>query len=343
MTKRRDFGSVRKLRSGRWQVSYWHEGERHIGPHTFATKADSSTYLSTVEADIHRGAWVDPEAGKVMFRAFAESWLANRPDLRPRSVQLYRSLLDRHLLPSFGATPMARVTPSSVSRWHSALVAEKPAAAASAYRLLRAIFSSAVRDETLLRSPCRVTRGGTDRAIERPMLTVAQVEALTRATPTHLRAAVALAGWGALRRGEVLALRRRDVDPMRSMIRVERAQVELNDGSVIFGLPKTDAGVRAFAFRTRRLKWSQSIWPPMWVRTLTPCSSLGGVESRCARGPWRLPSGRLVHRWTPRRSLPRPSTLRATMAAAAGATTKELMRRAGHSSPAAASALPARH
>lgn len=45
------------------------------------------------------------------------------------------------------------------------------------------------------------------------MLTVAQVEALTRATPTHLRAALALAGWGALRRGEVLALRRRDVDP----------------------------------------------------------------------------------------------------------------------------------
>lgn len=130
MTKRRDFGSVRKLRSDRWQVSYWHEGERHIGPHTFATKADSSRYLSTVEADIHRGAWVDPEAGKVIFRVIAETWLG--PDLRPRSIQLYRSVLDRHLLPSFGATPMARVTPSSVSRWHSALVAEKPAPAASA-------------------------------------------------------------------------------------------------------------------------------------------------------------------------------------------------------------------
>lgn len=75
----------------------------------------------------------------------------------------------------------------------------------------------------------------------------------------------------------------------------------------------------------------------MWVRTLTPCSSLGGVEPRCARGPWRLPSGRPVH------SVDSQNVhfhdLRhfgLTMAAAAGATTKELMRQAGHSSPAAA-------
>jgi len=139
---------------------------------------------------------VDPDAGKVLFRDFAEEWLANRPDLRPRSVALYRSLLGVHLLPVFGETPIAKVKPESVSRWQAALVAVKPGVAPSAYRLLRAIFASAIRDEKLLRSPCTVVKGGSDRAVERAMLTVAQVQALADAMPGNLRAAVTLAAWG---------------------------------------------------------------------------------------------------------------------------------------------------
>ena len=39
MTKRRHFGNVRKLPSGRYQAAYWHEGRRHTAPMTFAAKA----------------------------------------------------------------------------------------------------------------------------------------------------------------------------------------------------------------------------------------------------------------------------------------------------------------
>jgi len=284
-----------------------------------------------------RGAWVDPHAGKVLFRQFAETWLEHRPDLRPRSAALYRSLLDTHLLPAFGATPIAKVTPSSVSRWHSALLAEKPGAAASAYRLLRAIFASAVRDELLLRTPCRVTKGGTDRSVERPMLTVAEVSALTAKMPESLRAGIALAAWGGLRRGEVLGLRRRDVDPLRGVVRVEQGQVELNDGSVMFGPPKTDAGVRSIhipqhAVETLVAHLHAYVGPspeallftgrngaPMRPRTLAGAF-------RKARTACNLPEVRfhdLRH-------------FALTMAATTGASTAELMRRAGHRSAAAA-------
>ena len=57
------------------------------------------------------------------------------------------------------------------------------------------------------------------------MLTVSEVRALGDAMPKQVQAAVALAAWGALRRGEVLALRRKDVNPMRSTVRIERAQI----------------------------------------------------------------------------------------------------------------------
>jgi hypothetical protein len=45
MATRRHFGSVRKLPSGRYQASYWHEGERHAASHTFTAKAAAQAWL----------------------------------------------------------------------------------------------------------------------------------------------------------------------------------------------------------------------------------------------------------------------------------------------------------
>lgn len=281
---------------------------------------------------------MDPHSGKVLFRDFANDWLASRPDLRPRSARQYRSLLDRHLIPTFGGQPIAEVSPSQVRTWYSGVVARKtPGAATSAYRLLRAIFNTALHDELLARSPCRIAGAGADRAVERPKLTRDEVQALTDGVPEKLKAAVTLAAWGALRRGEVLALRRKDVDPLRSLVRVERAQVELNNGTVLFADPKTDAGIRSVHL------------PEQAMRVITchlaahvgagPDSLLftgrGGVPLRsktlaAAFGKARASCGLPHVRFHDLRHFS------LTMAAATGASTKELMRRGGHASPAAA-------
>ena len=36
---RREFGTIRRLPSGRWQASYWCDGNRHFAPNTFRTKS----------------------------------------------------------------------------------------------------------------------------------------------------------------------------------------------------------------------------------------------------------------------------------------------------------------
>lgn len=200
------FGNVRKLPSGRYQASYWHQGKRYTGPKTYDTKADADAWLATQRTAVLQGGWVDPEAGRERFGSFATTWLDHRPDLRPRSETVYRSLLKVHLLPTFGSTPIGKITPSMVSAWYVDLVARAPGTAPASYRLLRAIMNSAVRDEKLVRSPCRVTGGGVDRAPERKMLTTEQVQQLTEAMPHTSRVAVTLAAWGGLRRGEVLGL-----------------------------------------------------------------------------------------------------------------------------------------
>jgi hypothetical protein len=85
MGSRRQFGSVRKLPSGRWQASYWHSGNRHIAPITFAFKADANAYLSSVETEVRRGLWIDPNGAQVLFADWAEEWTATTVDLRRTS------------------------------------------------------------------------------------------------------------------------------------------------------------------------------------------------------------------------------------------------------------------
>jgi hypothetical protein len=63
MAKRRNFGTIRKLPSGRFQASYvGPDDQRHNAPHTFLTKGDAATWLSIVDADIARGVWLSPQA-----------------------------------------------------------------------------------------------------------------------------------------------------------------------------------------------------------------------------------------------------------------------------------------
>ena len=69
---------VRTSRYGkgnRWQARYLDpDGRERI--RTFARKQDAERFVVTVRADVLRGAYVDPDAGKVTFAEFAERWLA---------------------------------------------------------------------------------------------------------------------------------------------------------------------------------------------------------------------------------------------------------------------------
>jgi hypothetical protein len=45
------------------------------------------------------GSWTDPERGKVRLNDYAATWITQRPGLRPRTVDLYRWLLKKHIAP----------------------------------------------------------------------------------------------------------------------------------------------------------------------------------------------------------------------------------------------------
>jgi len=112
---RRDFGTVRRLPSGRWQARYSApDGARIACERTFATRAEAASHLAGIQVDFDRGTYVDPVASSETLGEYATTWLAQRADLRPRTAELYEGLL-----PHLGAVPLARLTPVAVRRWHA--------------------------------------------------------------------------------------------------------------------------------------------------------------------------------------------------------------------------------
>ena len=124
------------------------------------------------------------------------------------------------MIPSLGESTLAGLAPSKIRGWHAGIAQNHPATAAKAYRLLSTIMRTAVADGLILTSPCKVDGAGSEHAAERPIATVAEVEALVLALPDRLRLTVLLGTWCQLRRGELLGLRRRDFDLLHATVRV---------------------------------------------------------------------------------------------------------------------------
>ncbi|MET0902284.1 MAG: site-specific integrase [Acidimicrobiales bacterium] len=285
-----------------------------------------------------RGRWIDPTAGRVPLDTYARTWLRDRP-LRPRTRELYEGLLRLHILPTLGAVELARLTPPKVRAWYADLTrGHHPGAstAAKAYRLLRTICSTAVADGIIAANPCDIDGAGRERPDERPVATVAEVYALADAVGAEHRLAVLLACFAGLRLGELQALRRRHVDLGSAALRIVEQTLVLRDGTHVTGPPKTDAGLRVIAI-------PESVVDELRKHLVTvpedPDALVfgrpGGRPFRRATlyTAWHAATKRLGMKGFHIHDLRHTGN---TLAAATGASTKELMARMGHSSARAA-------
>jgi integrase len=152
--------------------------DRGSGPETFARSSDAQRALMLIEADMLAGEWADPDRGKVRLGDYAARWIAQRPGLRPRTVDLYSWLLRRYIAPQLGAVSLGKLSTPMIRDWRAGLLGNgvSPSMAAKAYRLLRAVLTTAVdEDKIVARNPCRIRGAGEEHAAERPVLTVGQV------------------------------------------------------------------------------------------------------------------------------------------------------------------------
>ena len=208
--------------------------------------------------------------------------------------------------------------------------------AAQVYRLLHAVLERARRDGLIRENPATIRGAGAVATLERTPASVAELRIAAGAMPARYRAAVWVAALTSVRSGELFALRRRDWDPKRHTLRIERA-VELEASDDSFGQVKASASLRTVVapkLAAAALEEHLENFTAKAPESLIFTTSTGGIIYPDRIGKhWtraRAAAGRDDLRWHDLRHTGQ------SIAAAAGAGIKELQARAGHSTTTAA-------
>jgi len=335
--KRAEFGSTRRTSSGKVQARYVDaSGQRHtLG--TFPNEKAARAALAAVQTDIARGDWTDESKGQLLFSELAEQVLAVRAqELAPRTIENYESLLKRWLLPTFGTKRVNTITVLMVDSWWATMGSKTGAVnRRNAYFVLSGIMRYAVRYSFLKSSPCIVENAGKEVSKPRPYLSPSNFERILSATPERLHAPLWLAFGAHLRLGELTGLDRRHIDLKAGTITIEQQAQQARGGLQI---RETKTGTAETIKLPARARAREEIAAYLGANPKLPNSPLFTGE----RGG-RLSRGYIYKHWV--RAAAEMGLSDAhfhdarhtglTVAAQAGATTRELMRRARHTTQAA--------
>ena len=352
------FGGVRQLKSGRYQARYTRDGMTHRAPETFATEEDAWAYLTTVEASMITDTWRPPNLTTPTLADYGAEWITTNPRIKDTTRAEYRLVFDKHIEPYLGHLRLKEIISGVVRAWVTRLRADLKesipkgkrkattrdgsATAARAYRLLTSIYNGAIGDRLVTDTPCVIPKAGKpDKRTgteERPTLSAAEVELLASKVPGRYRALVLVLSWAGLRMGEASALRRCDVDltPGAESLRVSERVYYLSGKGLDFGSPKSEAG-------RRRVPLPPHVAQALahHLDTFTGADDDALVFTTRTGGNIVTVAGPVITRQLDdmKREDVRVHDLRHTgntLAAIAGASQAELMRRMGHSSADAA-------
>lgn len=236
--------SIQRRPDGKWRARYRDQSSREHARH-FARKVDAQRWLDEQTAAMVTGQYADPRAGRVTFRAYAETWRATMTHGATTRDLVERSLR-RHVYPTLGEQQIGTIRPTAVQ----ALVTElggrlAPGTVRLAYGYVVAVFHAAVRDKVVAASPCVGVRlpSARPQGVEIPPLSVLAV--LAENLPPRFRVVPALVAGCGLRAGEVFGLERGHVGFLRGRaVDVRQQLVTLSPELPYLGQPKTGESVR---------------------------------------------------------------------------------------------------
>ena len=208
-------------------------------------RKDAERELTRLLGERDRGTLVD--ASKVTVEAYLWGWLEGKHGLSPVSVERYREIIARGIVPMLGSIELQKLKPAHVRGWLSGMVKHGsrgggPLTARTvrhSYRVLRAALQDAVKLDMLARNVADAVTPPKVEAAEVEILDAEQIAALLDALKgrtLHSIASLALAT--GMRRGELLALRWQDVNLDEASLKVERS-LEQTKGGLRFKSPKT--------------------------------------------------------------------------------------------------------
>jgi integrase len=194
-----------------WVVRYRTTGGRSSRQReqSFGTSLrEAEDFALKVEHDKRAHVFVDPKAGRVLFRDAAETWLDQHLGA-DSSIATYGSVLRAHIDPAIGGKPIGTIRREDIKALIAAMHRKGLSASriGCAHLVVSAVLAEAVRDRKLPESPCvGIQLPGVVTAADFILPAHAQVEAVAAGLPPDWAATVWLMHGCGLRIGEALAV-----------------------------------------------------------------------------------------------------------------------------------------
>lgn len=205
-------------RGGRFLVRVRKQGFPTLAK-TFQRRADAAAWGRRIEADMEAGRWAPPEEAKPTLAEAVDEY-RRTVAVKLKGAKTYSYRYDQFQALGFAAKAVNEVTPSDIARWRDAeALSLKPGTVVRKLAMLSAIFTWAMKERGWVESnPVRMITW--PRASDRRERVLSDEEhrylmdAARTSKASWLAPALALLLNSAMRRGELFALRRRDIDIM---------------------------------------------------------------------------------------------------------------------------------
>lgn len=247
--------STRYGRGKRYRVRYTDDGGRPR-ERLFDRKAAAEAYDANVRADVSRGQYVDPQAGKLTVAEHAVAWARDQLHTDTTAVRVETAIRLHIATTVLGRLALKDVRPSHVQAWvkdRSTVLA--PTTMRLVYGYLVSMFAAAALDRRIGSSPCAGVRLPEVERRGHFIPTPEQVHALAAALPDRLAASVYLAAGCGLRLGEALGLELSDVDFLRREVHIVRQHKAITGRKPYLGALKTKTSRRTVELPDTVANW----------------------------------------------------------------------------------------
>ena len=254
-----------KLRKHRYTAVFWDVRgiERSAG--TFGRRVLAERAWKSAEASVADGRYLDLDQGRKRFAEYAlGSWLPQFAG-EETTVQGYGFILEKYLIPEFGATRMIEVTPGRVRAFY-ALMRDAGIGSSMIEKcktVLCSLFNTAVNDRVVGQHPCRGVASPTVVQAPLKILTPAEYARLnTGLRDDYARLMVDVLLESGCRWGEFAELRVGDLDLVTGTLTVARTVVEVDPKYV----PAGESGFRVKEYPKNRCWRKVAISPELVAR-----------------------------------------------------------------------------
>jgi len=207
---RRQWGSIKRLPSNRYQASYLLNGVRYNAPTTFSTKADADLFLATQRKLIEDGTWRQKNEGNQPFGPFALQWLESKKgqQIRQTTFEDYERHIRLSIIPKWGSRPIKSIKHTEVQIWLNTL---SSGSARKIKSTMSQVMTEAIRNEIINVNPCDHTKVKRNHTFSPNIIDAAQFQAIRKEVGQHYDLFVATLFIQGVRFGEACALEVRHI------------------------------------------------------------------------------------------------------------------------------------